>query len=431
MNWLKQVIAVFSFVLFFGQAYSTESYVSVVFNSYEITHGDDSTWPMAWAGDFQVYGLVKAAPGKHYHSNARKKKTRKTNAVFINKKKNLSGIYTTHRFHADEEECFLSIQLFDYDEASDDDNIDIAPANNSISLTLYVDFETGIISEKDRGGNKQRVGRLGVPMSYEGFNKNDFDEITAKVTFTIKAEGFDVQNKAASATPTPAPAPSTAPGTNDSFLKTGYYKCNDGGHYYVKVQRYNVGGGTKTKVFWFGEHSSGSWANVFEGTVRGNRLYGKSYDVAKGTAKGNTDLILKINDENSFEKLSGAFGGTSWNRSKISTKLPGVRAAGFSDKDRIRSLNGAWECSDGGLYYIRQIGNEVVWFGEGGIDKNGYAAFANVAFGTRSGNNVYLDWIDVPKGNTNGNGRLRLQVDSANRISKISGDGFGGQTWRR
>lgn len=46
----------------------------------------------------------------------------------------------------------------------------------------------------------------------------------------------------------------------------GYYKGNDNGHYYVRT----VG----NQVYWFGEHQNGNWANVFLGTLTGNRVNG-------------------------------------------------------------------------------------------------------------------------------------------------------------
>src|SRR5438045_4748532 len=68
-------------------------------------------------------------------------------------------------------------------------------------------------------------------------------------------------------------------------------------------------------------------------------------------------------------------------------------------------LTGIWKCSDGGTYYIRQVGNEVWWYGKGGN-------FGNVFHGQF---NVWKDepitgfqghWADVPTGSTNGSGAI-------------------------
>ncbi|WP_303318301.1 hypothetical protein Q4Q34_10645 [Flavivirga abyssicola] len=91
-------------------------------------------------------------------------------------------------------------------------------------------------------------------------------------------------------------------------------------------------------------------------------------------------------------------------------------------------ITGIWKCDDGGSYYIRQIKNKVMWFGE---KKTGSTTiFSNVANGTISGNSIVLDWVDVPKGKTYGKGTLKLRK-SGNTITKISGSGFGGNRWSK
>ncbi len=204
----------------------------------------------------------------------------------------------------------------------------------------------------------------------------------------------------------------------------GYYRCNDGGHYYVR----QVG----NQVFWFGEHPGGNWANVFKGTLNGTTLRGSFYDVPKGRIAGKGELHLIVSlDGNSISKVTGPFGGSSWTKASLPANLPGKRPAGFSQFGNINDMDGAWSCNDGGTYYIREVGGKIAWFGEGGLNSNGKPRFANVAIGTRSGNNITLDWADVPKCNMSGKGQLRLKVNSANEIVKVSGGGFGGSKWTR
>ena len=203
----------------------------------------------------------------------------------------------------------------------------------------------------------------------------------------------------------------------------GYFKANDNGHYYVRT----VG----NTVYWFGEHPNGSWANVFRGTLSGSRVTGTFYDVPKGGAKGSGALVVEINNNgNGFTKISGAFGGTSWNKMALpASGLPGNRNGQFGANTQS-DVSGRWTCNDGGIYYIRQVGNNVAWFGEAS-NTNGKPGFANVGVGTRSGNNISLQWADVPKCGLSGQGTLQLSVSGANTITKSSGGGFSGSQWTR
>ncbi len=207
-------------------------------------------------------------------------------------------------------------------------------------------------------------------------------------------------------------------------ILNGYYKCNDGGHYYVRT----VG----NKVYWFGEHPNGTFANVFLGTLSGSQVTGNFYDVPKGANTGSGALTIEIRENgNSFVKTTGpSFGGSSWTKATLpSSGLPGS-GPGRYGATTISDVSGRWTCNDGGIYYLRQIGNIIVWFGEAN-NTNGKPGFANVAIGTRSGNNITLQWADVPKCGLSGSGSLQLSVANPNTINKTSGAGFGGSQWRR
>jgi hypothetical protein len=72
-------------------------------------------------------------------------------------------------------------------------------------------------------------------------------------------------------------------------------------------------------------------------------------------------------------------------------------------------LTGAWAGNDSGVYYIRQVGDCVWWFGTEVRDielgATGQRGFANVASGRIVGTQVDLEWVDVPLGYTvNGGG---------------------------
>ncbi|MEH2337517.1 hypothetical protein [Nostoc sp.] len=95
----------------------------------------------------------------------------------------------------------------------------------------------------------------------------------------------------------------------------------------------------------------------------------------------------------------------------------------------VINITGKWQANDGGTYYIRQIGNQVWWYGEYSPTN---PAFSNVFNGTINNNQINGNWADVPKGSTLSNGSLQLKIDSYNRIEAVSQTGgFGGSVWFR
>jgi hypothetical protein len=92
-------------------------------------------------------------------------------------------------------------------------------------------------------------------------------------------------------------------------------------------------------------------------------------------------------------------------------------------------LTGVWNCDDGGIYYVRQLGTVVWWYGE--LDPN-TPYWSNVMRGVISGNMINADWSDVPKGSVMQNGNLVLQIASNNKLVAISKTGgFAGSVWTR
>jgi hypothetical protein len=93
-------------------------------------------------------------------------------------------------------------------------------------------------------------------------------------------------------------------------------------------------------------------------------------------------------------------------------------------------LTGVWRCDDGGLYYIRQRGAEIFWFGEQSpTDPH----WSNVAHGEiDSSGGIRLSWADVPKGRISSTGLLILRIESDDSFVAVNKTGgFGGSTWRR
>jgi len=92
-------------------------------------------------------------------------------------------------------------------------------------------------------------------------------------------------------------------------------------------------------------------------------------------------------------------------------------------------LTGVWRCNDGGKYYIRQLGNEIWWFGENSSTE---PTWSNVAYGNILGNTIRLKWSDVPKGRIMNSGMMVLEIISSSKmVAKEKTGGFGGSEWTR
>jgi hypothetical protein len=115
-------------------------------------------------------------------------------------------------------------------------------------------------------------------------------------------------------------------------------------------------------------------------------------------------------------------------------------ACATEDPEDIGKLTGVWLGSEGGMYYIRQVGDCLWWFGtdvrdiEPGLtDQSG---FANVAGGRVDGDRIDLEWADLPLGDTLGGGGLTLVYDPENdQLTKVQQRGdwqpFGATTFTR
>jgi hypothetical protein len=84
------------------------------------------------------------------------------------------------------------------------------------------------------------------------------------------------------------------------------------------------------------------------------------------------------------------------------------------DPEDVGTFTGAWSGDDGGVYYIRQVGDCVWWFGTDVADidpgKTGQGGFSNVAAGRVDGTEIELEWADLPLGNILGGGGLTIAI---------------------
>lgn len=215
---------------------------------------------------------------------------------------------------------------------------------------------------------------------------------------------------------------------------------------------------------------------------RVDRWVGNFFDIPKGRVCGSGDLIIESfvappNPDiagcdfptNYLVKVRGTrYGGTTWRIEQAilgcwedapaippaiaeaaTGGLPGIVdevialgsttvPAGFERWAR-GNLTGVWRSGGGATYYIRHLPEtgEVVWYGESENAHPGIpytrppveaSGWANVFSGTLNGTSLRGMWADVPRGGTNGAGRLALELESETflRITDRSG-GFGGR----
>ena len=202
----------------------------------------------------------------------------------------------------------------------------------------------------------------------------------------------------------------------------GYYEGDDGGAYFVR----QVG----DKVYWFGEDPNGKWANVMMGTINGNTINARFWDVPKGKTMGAGEITLTITSGGAtLVKVSSStpFGTKSMTKSAPGApivvngvmKFPGLvpemrsRPQGFTDAEP--SLTGVWQADDYETYYVRETpGGDVVWFAESGMwgGPGGYTqpAIARVFIGKKIKQAIIGDWIDLPKGKAANNGVMNVSV---------------------
>jgi hypothetical protein len=84
----------------------------------------------------------------------------------------------------------------------------------------------------------------------------------------------------------------------------------------------------------------------------------------------------------------------------------------------------------GGKYYLRQLGNEVLWYGE---EDAVSPSWSNVAHGVINGNIITVKWADVPKGSIMQSGSLVIRIDSNNAMVLLeqTGEYFATDSWTR
>src|SRR6476620_8095612 len=207
----------------------------------------------------------------------------------------------------------------------------------------------------------------------------------------------------------------------------GYYEGDDGGAYFIR----QVG----DKVYWFGEDPKGGWANVLVGTVSGNKITARFWDVPKGKTKGMGEITFEIQAGGaSLVKGSSStpFGTRTLTKavphSVVENGVPVVK--GFPPEMRSRpqgysggeeNLTGAWQGDDAAFYYVRETPTDLVWVAEnnqwGGPGGYAQPSFTHVFIGKKVNKLIIGDWVDLPKGKASGKGSFAARLDSQQEMT--------------
>ena len=160
-------------------------------------------------------------------------------------------------------------------------------------------------------------------------------------------------------------------------------------------------------------------------------------------------LVAVVGVGGAFYLLSGSGGVGSQGTTPTPTIAPtvpastppialyrcGTRTLPWDGKSAI-DLTGTWAGDDDGVYYLRQIGDEIWWLGMSGVGGplvlRG-SDWTNVYRGTLSGVTITGTYADVPGGNIQDNGPVVLKLTSTSgggislvRTDPLLSTGFGG-----
>ncbi|TJY34585.1 hypothetical protein [Pontimicrobium aquaticum] len=106
-------------------------------------------------------------------------------------------------------------------------------------------------------------------------------------------------------------------------------------------------------------------------------------------------------------------------------------------KDEVKKKNilpkrGFWKSTGGNLFWINTVNENVFWLGMNNkTPKNELAEnWCHVGNGKIQGNQIILEWADIPMGCDNLNGRIVIEIISEVQMKVIEDSGnFGMSVW--
>jgi hypothetical protein len=220
----------------------------------------------------------------------------------------------------------------------------------------------------------------------------------------------------------------------------GVWLGDDGGTYYLRQ--------INEVVWWIGlsgGNDGRTYSNVFRGTmttqlIDNERIIvinGEFTDVPRGDAHNRGKLLLHVPSDNTILKISGGFGTEKWTKliPPIFWHTEKWRGQSWSLTGTDLPLTGVWQASDGGTYYLRNIGKNVWWNGmSGGNDGRSFNNVFNgeIQWPQTGPPRIIGEWVDVPRGTFAGSGILELRITSPTTLQKISQTGgFEATTWKK
>jgi len=206
----------------------------------------------------------------------------------------------------------------------------------------------------------------------------------------------------------------------------GYYLADDGGAYFIR----QIG----DKVYWFGEDPNGTYANVLMGTITGNKITARYWDVPKGKTQGMGEITLTI--EGNGATLVKVSSTSPFGTKTLTKQVPhaeGLNIKGFPPEMRSRpqgfsgneqNLTGVWQGDDAAFYYVRETPTDIVWVAEnnqwGGEGGTAQPSFVHVFFGKKINKLITGNWVDLPKGKAANSGVLGLNLANPQEMNSIN-----------
>lgn len=198
------------------------------------------------------------------------------------------------------------------------------------------------------------------------------------------------------------------------------------------------------EVLFVGENPQKGFAHVFAGKIASNNpniFFGNYFDVPKYGAEGWGETRFERISDTKIKGTSGSFKNLVLSKTTIQSvknRLPQAKLPGWGWGERgSADVSGGWKCSNGGRYYVRQVNDLIVWFGETDFKKGEIPYYANLGVGKRSGQTLDMQFFNLHKGQVRGMGKIKIKVASGGKtLTSISGrpsDGTDGTalTWTR
>ncbi|MGH3136840.1 MAG: serine hydrolase domain-containing protein [Gaiellaceae bacterium] len=201
---------------------------------------------------------------------------------------------------------------------------------------------------------------------------------------------------AASLSGAAAGRPSTPTVEDQRVPLTRIYRGEDGSALYLR----QLG----STVYGFGEHPGLKYAYVLTGSVSGDQISGKWWDVPKGNLRRVSMGSLQLRYTQSGARVVRT-GGADLGPDVFTAispdgiPWPNMQVAGFQATTQ-NDLDGVFVGDDASHHYVRETGSDTVWFAERASQPGERPGWATVFIGKRSGSGTSFAGtaVDIPKG---------------------------------